>query len=1025
VFVSLGPGSQVEVALVTEDNLQQLTRRPGLLVWDEGDGSERFRVMPRNWSLPEPGEPTGGEVPAGGVTRGSGGVSGLASAAGLTRQLDPLRADIPTRAVGTLITPFSGGRSLSGKPTFRRAAGKKEAPYPEGTMTLAPVKGKWKATLAFRKGQARIPFSDLRDLPAGITEKGLPPGTYQVTGGEQAVQFTVETEETRRQVLAPIEDMGRLLGDVKDPLYLQFALEHLLSFKVEGSRLSSYHADALDRLEAVPARALTPYLAAQKQRLIERLEKQDDTPARPQVLGTGVAAIDRALESIQAGQWDQASKALQGEALQAVAKKDRRVRGLLALYRGVVLAESGALREEEARASFEKALTGLRGGQPADLYRASANAGSFYQGLAENRLYNHAFQMATGARLPFLTLLTDWEQARQNYSAAETAATKLDRPEAIVAGVRVTRARLYSLLADVLQTLGGFEAGEKAAARAADTLAEKAAADTKANPLDRALAEEVRAQLAFRAGDLKAARAAARRARQGYLNQGRLPAVENIYRLLGLADARESETAKGAATAQARKEALRNLRIAHLLTEALRQRMPAEKTGTSRAGFLARKAFVTDKIAELLLESGDDAAALAYVELGKARALQDLRQVRSGAAGERMPDTARLLARWPREAAALEYFLGPRSCWVLVVTTAGKVRAYRLADSKGRAIAPRTLVARVQTFVRGLNGHSQKMLRRLLAGKGYDHDWQDELHELFELLIPKAALAELRKAERVVVVPQHVLHYFPFAALVTRPDSSKPGKNRMVKPAFLLEERFTLIQAPSLAGWRVGPRLPAPVRQVNAVGLSEIPGAAPLPGVKQDLKNLQATFGKSVSVLEGDAATKPAVRRLLGRQGMLFFGTHGVNEADRPLDSHLMLLPDESSASSGNLTAGEIFNVRVAAQLVVLSACYSGLGDRSPLPGDDLFGLQRAFLAAGARTVVSGLWDVYDETAPELMNGLFAGLKKGKTTAEALANSQRSFLARYKASPRPEPYIHPYFWAVYTACGDDRTRWAQ
>src|SRR5262249_30294563 len=121
----------------------------------------------------------------------------------------------------------------------------------------------------------------------------------------------------------------------------------------------------------------------------------------------------------------------------------------------------------------------------------------------------------------------------------------------------------------------------------------------------------------------------------------------------------------------------------------------------------------------------------------------------------------------------------------------------------------------------------------------------------------------------------------------------------------------------------------------------------------------------------------------------------------------------------------EIFNIRVGADLVVLSACYSGLGDRSPLPGDDLFGLQRAFLAAGARTVVSGLWDVYDETAPDLMNGLFVGLRKGKGIAEALAQSQRAFLARAKASPKPDPFIHPYFWSVYTVCGDDRTRWAR
>jgi CHAT domain-containing protein len=107
---------------------------------------------------------------------------------------------------------------------------------------------------------------------------------------------------------------------------------------------------------------------------------------------------------------------------------------------------------------------------------------------------------------------------------------------------------------------------------------------------------------------------------------------------------------------------------------------------------------------------------------------------------------------------------------------------------------------------------------------------------------------------------------------------------------------------------------------------------------------------------------------------------------------------------------------------VVLSACYSGLADRSPLPGDDLFGLQRAFLQSGARTVLSGLWDIYDGTAPVLMLGFFKAMADGTPAPEALARSQRDFLKKLRASREPQPWLHPYFWSVYTSCGDDRTR---
>jgi CHAT domain-containing protein len=72
--------------------------------------------------------------------------------------------------------------------------------------------------------------------------------------------------------------------------------------------------------------------------------------------------------------------------------------------------------------------------------------------------------------------------------------------------------------------------------------------------------------------------------------------------------------------------------------------------------------------------------------------------------------------------------------------------------------------------------------------------------------------------------------------------------------------------------------------------------------------------------------------------------------------------------------------------------------------------------------VVSGLWDVYDGTVPDLMHGMFKELVAGKTAVAALASSQRSFVRKLRDSKEDEPWLHPYFWAVYTAAGDDRTR---
>jgi CHAT domain-containing protein len=125
-----------------------------------------------------------------------------------------------------------------------------------------------------------------------------------------------------------------------------------------------------------------------------------------------------------------------------------------------------------------------------------------------------------------------------------------------------------------------------------------------------------------------------------------------------------------------------------------------------------------------------------------------------------------------------------------------------------------------------------------------------------------------------------------------------------------------------------------------------------------------------------------------------------------------------AAGDNGRLTAREIYETRVRASMVVLSACYSGLSDRSPLAGDDLFGLQRAFLQSGAPTVVSGLWDVFDGTAPGLVRGYFQRVAAGAPAARALAESQRAFLAEHRED-KGDPFVHPYFWAVYTVAGDE------
>jgi CHAT domain-containing protein len=311
----------------------------------------------------------------------------------------------------------------------------------------------------------------------------------------------------------------------------------------------------------------------------------------------------------------------------------------------------------------------------------------------------------------------------------------------------------------------------------------------------------------------------------------------------------------------------------------------------------------------------------------------------------------------------------------------------------------------------------------ILSGKGLDRTWQDDLHRFYTLLIPEAVRPKLKQAKEVVIVPHHVLHYFPFAALVTERDTKERGKLEMVSPKFLVDETFDILYAPSLGVWDKLSLSDSTRRIANAIGIVEVPGAPALPGVARDLQNFRDVFGDGVkTVVEGNDATTRRVKTVLAEKGILLIATHGMNEAEHPLDSYLLFIPaeeDQGGFAEGNLRARHILTTPVNASMVVMSACFSGLGDRTPPAGDDLFGLQRAFLMKGVRTVVSGLWDVYDGTAPELIRGYFERIHKGLPASKALAESQRAFLNKLRATGKSELYLHPYFWGVYTVAGND------
>ena len=225
-------------------------------------------------------------------------------------------------------------------------------------------------------------------------------------------------------------------------------------------------------------------------------------------------------------------------------------------------------------------------------------------------------------------------------------------------------------------------------------------------------------------------------------------------------------------------------------------------------------------------------------------------------------------------------------------------------------------------------------------------------------------------------------------------------------------------------------RMPA----TRAAGSSEPEAIAPLPprtAERIEAIRARATLARlpfsreeadAIAQLAGPAATFKAVDFRASRATVLgtaladyrivHFATHGLIDAERPELSGLILslVNDRGEPQDGFVRLHDIFNMRLNADLVVLSACQTALGKE--ISGEGLVGLTRGFMYAGAPRVVASLWQVSDVATAELMKRFYAGmLKRRLAPAAALRAAQRQM----SSDPR---WASPYFWAGFVLQGD-------
>lgn len=968
---------------------------PDAISFQRSYDGEKWQVGSGQPNLAGASRAIGGNAPA----------SEVVSVAAASISLDQLLGQSVFRGK-SFLSPAPNSRLLSGAFTIRRSV---DGDSKLDSDTIEIVSGNQVIlSFTFPKGKDTIVWADISGKPDAVAD-GLGAGEYSIrVAGQAGTTFVIEDDEVVDWIMDPINLFSDRV-DEDSPSCLVYSVEYLLSQVDEDGRPSPCFCDALDLIEASGEDS---QFSRSRQRLIlKSLGKKTDPAADPSQ--TGIAEIDSLRAMIRDGRWSAAKE----EATRLAKSDDERTAGLAKLYSAVIAGESSIASiyvDDPAADAFQAAIASINEQNEADAFRAHINFANYLSSKVQSRIYNYALQSATELENPLLTALWQWNVARDHYNAADQLVASMSKSDQ--AASAINHARHYVVMGDFVRTLRSQDDYSQQLIQTSDGIAETFANKTVElavdEPTTRGAALEVLGHIAYRRDDIDVAKQKAMEALKAYEQAGSLAGIESCHRTLGLIASRDSKQAD---------LAINHFEVTLQISELLRQQIELNESGADRAGFFARHAYTNERLIELLVQKGEVHRALEVAEMAKARSFQDLLS-QHRADDENAEDDAEfltlddVLAEWPADSCAIEFFIGSRFAYAFCILPSGEISAHRLQDVEGDPLAASELVGRIATFLSSMELRARKMYREAVSGRGFDKTWQDKLHQFYQDLIPKDLQSSIGQCDHLVVIPHHVLHYFPFAALVTDPDEKERGKTELSQPKFLIEHAIDITVAPSLLSYFHLTEIPSEVAQASAVGIADFENAPRLAGVEKDLENFKEVFGDLVGkIVQKNPIREPDITELFAQPGLVLIGTHGQNEADRPLTS--FLLCNSGGDFDGRLTALELFKMPIKSDVVVLSACYSGLADRSPLPGDDLFGLQRAFLQSGAKSIISGLWDVYDDTAPELVKSTMTHFNGGETISRSLAEAQRDFLKARKEAGPTDPWIHPYFWAVYNCSG--------
>ncbi len=260
-----------------------------------------------------------------------------------------------------------------------------------------------------------------------------------------------------------------------------------------------------------------------------------------------------------------------------------------------------------------------------------------------------------------------------------------------------------------------------------------------------------------------------------------------------------------------------------------------------------------------------------------------------------------------------------------------------------------------------------------------------ELETLYAKLI--APLRQYLHTPTLGIIPHRMLHLLPFAALT--PD----------RRHYFGEEHLLYVLPSATVFTQLPTRPIPPTASLLALAYGNAKELPPLFFVNDEVKAISDQY-PTQKLLEKEATLSSFVRKAPD-YSLLHLAAHGELHLENPLFSRIIL-------ADGDLTVEKIENLNLSnTALVVLSACNTNIGKRSR--GDDIVGLTRAFMIAGAPSVIASLWPVNDRATADFMAAFYTSLKRTRCPAKALQKAQQTIR---------KTYPHPYYWAGFVLAGD-------